>query len=190
MMSVIAFVRKDIWKQLYNQYKAELSGSDLTKWTSFGIELDQAVIDKIGEFVSSNSSKNHKFFRVTKKGVAVSPIVPLNNQGQPVNNVGVVPGNQMNPQNIYGIGVGNQGQGQDVQMAGVGNQNQVMNQLGGGNANQIQVMNNVKPGNGNLENALSPIIQDLHHEGKFNNIMNENDTRSKTQIYDDDEEDI
>lgn len=109
MMSVLAYARKNVWLQLYQDYKTILSQTSFSRWTSYGIKLDPAVIEKIGNFVSSNAPKNGKFFRVSKKGVPSPSIIPMNNP-QGANNAGALnAGNLQGANNAIRPEAGNQG---------------------------------------------------------------------------------
>lgn len=107
LLSVIAYENKDLWKQLFGEYKQILSNASTQRWTQYGISLHQDVIAKLNEFVSVNAPGHHKQLRVSKKGVPIDSIQPLNSNNLNFN-VGAVGGNQVSGnQNLNSQGVGN-----------------------------------------------------------------------------------
>lgn len=77
LLSVLAYVRKDTWMDLYNQYKEKLSMANYTKWENYGIDIEPDMKERIKNFVGSAGGNNNKPFRTSKKGVPNNSIKPL-----------------------------------------------------------------------------------------------------------------
>lgn len=77
LLAVLAFCRKDIWVQLYNQYKSHIANSSTNRWEEYTIQLDQGIAKRIEEFINSSNGANCKPFRLTKKGVPNSSFIHI-----------------------------------------------------------------------------------------------------------------
>lgn len=132
LLAILAYVRKELWFTLYNQYKCTLANASTNKWETYTLQINEEMKAKIESFTGSGNTHNKKPFRLSKRGVVNQDIMNLQ--------VPQVGGGQNVGAGIPNVRVGQAGQGGAAQNLGVGNpgnQVGVQNIVGGGNENAM-----------------------------------------------------
>lgn len=148
LFSVLAFVRKDLYLSMYNNYKKIIADSPYSKYEMYGVEVESEMAKKIQSFIGSSSNRKSKPFRLSKNGQPIQEIQRMQNP-QVQQNHGQVNNNVQPPQN----NMGNNNAG-NVQVQSVP-QNQVFGIQG-----QVNMRNNNNMGQEEEENIMNDYNMD------------------------------
>lgn len=77
LISVLAFAKKEVWVELYGQYKQHLANENMSKWENYGVTLTTDMVEKVQNFVSSGAAGNQKPFRTSKNHVPNRNLIQL-----------------------------------------------------------------------------------------------------------------
>lgn len=83
MFSVLAYAKRDVYLQLYNEYKQTLSNSNFSRWSTYGVQMSSDMANKVNEFISTGNIGNKKPFRVSMNRNPIPEIRRIQNQNHP-----------------------------------------------------------------------------------------------------------
>lgn len=81
LFAVIAYAKKEVYLQLYNEYKKTIAESNYSHWDDYGLEIDNDMLQKVDKFISSNVPSKEKAFRLSKNSKKINEIKDLREEG-------------------------------------------------------------------------------------------------------------
>ena len=82
LLTLVAYVQPELYKQFYNSYKGELQKKSFNKWSDFSININKNIVDDIKSFIATNENdKKRGGFRMYKNHENTNIFTQVHNIG-------------------------------------------------------------------------------------------------------------
>ena len=62
LLTLVAYVQPELYKQFYNSYKGELQKKSFNKWSDFSVNINKNIVDDIKSFIPTNDNDKKRDF--------------------------------------------------------------------------------------------------------------------------------